>query len=411
MPMPRLPSFAPILAAFALGGALAQRQPLPLVQPVHPDVPGAVQPRAPGQRPAAPLPQITLNPMLPEVKKIEYASNGFIEVAHALILVPKSENDHADELAFAQAAVSRAFMARPGLDEVDFSAYLASSYEGPGGPLPRLTGSVPRARFGEFLSITPRTLGHFERLWVNPSGVAKSPKRRPSTDLEVAPVFDGSAEELRAQQVRQLASQSVGGPRGGLLFHGDPTRSRIALTFDDAPHPLFEPLLLDTLRRAGIKATFFVVGRNAKPYPYFVSDMVRDGHEVANHTEHHVRLNALSESEVRAELLGAQRVLKDITGLEARYFRPPGGRYSPLTLRIASSLGLTTVFWTDDPGDFDNLGEVLLESRLEKRLRPGGIVLMHDNVLESIQVLAEFLRDARERGYALGTVTNLIEGG
>lgn len=409
--MPRHVLLAPILASLALGGALAQRQPLPLVQPANPDVPGAVQPRAPGQRPAARLPQIPVSPTLPEVKRIEYASNGFIEVAHALILVPKSEDDHADDLSLAQAAVTRAYSARPGLSEVDFSVYLASSYEGPGGPLPRVTGSVLRAHLLEFLTLTPSTLNHFERVWVNPSGAANPPKRRPNTDLEIAPVFDGSRAQVRDQQVRQLASQRVGGPRGGLLFHGDPTRSRIALTFDDAPHPLFEPLLLDTLRRAGVKATFFVVGRNAKPYPYFVRDMLRDGHEIANHTEHHVRLNTLSESEVRDELLTAQRVLKGITGLEPTYFRPPGGRYSPETLRIAASLGLTTVFWTDDPGDFDNLGEVLLESRLERRLRPGGIVLMHDNVLESIQVLPEFLNDARARGYALGTVTNLIEGG
>lgn len=222
-----------------------------------------------------------------------------------------------------------------------------------------------------------------------------------------SPVYYGPPTELRGQQVKQLAAQLSGGVRGGLYFHGNPSLPMAALSFDDAPHPLFEPLLLDTLRRSGVKATFFCIGRNAVAYPYFVRDMIQAGHEIGNHTFHHVRLPPLPDGEVRDELEMCNKVLQSITGQPVRYFRPPGGDYSKATLQIASSLGLTTTFWTDDPADFDNPGDAVLESRLTRKLRAGGIVLLHDNVLQSIQVLPAFLSVAKKRQITLTTVGKL----
>ena len=88
-------------------------------------------------------------------------------------------------------------------------------------------------------------------------------------------------------------------------------------------------------------------------------------------------------------------------------FRPPGGEYTPATLAAAQALGLTTVFWTDDPGDFQNPGDALLEARLRRNLRPGGIVLLHDNAPQTLDVLREFLRVARRSGLNLTTVGGL----
>ena len=390
------------LAGLALGAASAQRRPLPTVQP-----PGAVQPVAPGQRPGAPLPTLDLSPPIPAVRRVEWASNGFIEVAHALVLVPKREEALARDLQLAIEAVKRTYAARPGLAEVDVSVYLLESYEGFGGPLPKLTASVPRDRLEEFRALKPATLPGYERAWNNPSDTPNAPRRTPNETLETNPTFVGAPNEVRGQQVQQLASQLVGGVRGGLFFHGDPGRPLAALTFDDAPHPLYEPLLLDALRRARVRATFFCIGRNARAYPYFVLDMVRDGHEVANHTFHHVRLPGLPEAEVRDELEGANRVLTGITGLPVRYFRAPGSDSPKLTLRVSAAPVPPTVFWTDDPGDFDNLGDLTLRSRLLSKLRRGGIVLLHDNVLETIQVLPEFLRAAGAQRLELTTVGRL----
>ena len=385
------------------GLVVAQRLPLPFVQP-----PGAVQPLAPRQREAAPLPQLTLNPDIPEVRKVEYAGNGFIEVAHALVLVPKQEAALARNLKLAQESVRRTFAARSSLDEVDVSVYLKEDFDGLGGPLPLLTASVRTRDLSGFEKLVPETIASDERTWVHPGNASPIPKRKPETGLEQNPTFYGSSQDLRGQQVKQLSAQLSGGGRGGLLFHGDSQKPRVAFTFDDAPHPLFEPLLLDTLRRNGVKATFFCNGRNAKAYPYFVRDMIRDGHEIGNHTYHHVRLPKLSDADVRDELEQANTTLSGITGQPVRYFRPPGGDYSSATLKIASALGLTTTFWTDDPGDFDNPGDAVIESRLVSKLRRGGIVLLHDNVLETIQILPAFLKVAQAKGLKLVTVGSLV---
>ena len=386
------------------------RAPLPLVRPPG-GLPGAIQPLAPGQRPAKPLAELIVTPLAPEVARVEYATNGFIEVAHALVLVPMRESGIVPELKLAQAAVERTFDARPTLDEVDVSVYRAGSYQGFGGPLPRLTASVPRARLNAFLALEAPTIKDYERIWVNPTAVPPQPSRAPSDVLEIAPVYGSDQNGVRGQQVKQLAAQATGVVRGGLFFHGNPRQAVAALSFDDAPHPLYEPLLLDDLKRSSAKATFFCIGRNARAYPYFVRDMIEQGHEVGNHTFHHVRLLGLPADAVRDELETTNKVLEGITGKPVRYFRPPGGEYSPLTLQIASRLGLTTAFWTDDPGDFDNLGDVVLRSRLTRKLRDGGIVLLHDNVLETIEVLSPFLRTARSRGIKLTTVGGLDAGG
>ena len=384
-----------------------------VVKPVAPttkvqlEIPTAIQPRAPGQNSPQALNRIPTNSSIPEVKKIEYASNGFIEVAHALILIPKSYDNRDRELAFAMSAVQRAFKQRPALEEVDFSVFQKENFGGAGGPLPRMTGSILKSQLPRFLKLNARKLDEFERIWINDD--QKRPAlRQPTTEQEVSLSFSGNLNTLKTQQSQQL--QLEGGINEGLLFHGSPTEPRIALTFDDAPHPLYAPLLLDILRRTHVRATFFCIGRNALAYPYFVRDMVKGGHEIANHTYHHVRLIGLDQSVITEELETTTKILKSITGQAVKYFRPPGGRYSSQVLQSAFNAGLVTAFWTDDPADFRNSGEKVLEKNLVKRLQFGGIILLHDNVFDSIQVLPQFLKAAFERGIHVDHLSGMLDG-
>lgn len=348
--------------------------------------------------PQEPLPGLTLS--LPGLVRAEYLGNGHLEAAYLLLQVPEGEAKPTVLLRLAQRAVQAAWAARPSLGEVDLALYPAP-YRGPV-VLPLFTASVPKERAGEFLAL--KEPQGYERLWLNP-GVRQERPLEPL--LEDRPRYEGPEAHRAKERAEQLLASRVGF-RGSVLYHGDPTRPYAALTFDDAPHPLFTPLLLDLLRRLGLKATFFVIGRNAEAYPYFVRDLVAAGHEVGNHTYHHVRLPGLPEAEVRQELLRGNQVLEGITGEAPRYFRPPGGRYDRTVLRVARELGLTTVFWTDDPGDYAGLPLAVLEGRLEAHLRPGGIVLLHDNVPGTLRVLPLFAKKAQERGLRLGTVGGLL---
>lgn len=344
-----------------------------------------------------PLPALTLR--LPGVVRAVYLGNGHIEVGHVVLQVEAGEGVPQRLLQLAQEAAREAFTARPQLAEVDLSLY-PSPYSGPT-RLPLFTASVPRAQLAAFLAL--KQPSGYERLWLNPG---LEPRRPLEAILEDRPRFEGPAAFLAKEQAEQaLASRK--GHRGGVLYHGDPGSPSMALTFDDAPHPLFTPLLLDLLRRLGLKATFFVIGRNAEAYPYFVRDLLTEGHELGNHTYHHVRLPGLPEEAIRQELLLCNQVLERLAGAPPRFFRPPGGRYDRSVLRIARELGLTTVFWTDDPGDYAGLPPAVLEGRLEAHLRPGGIVLLHDNVVATLEVLPPFAVRAKKRGIALVPVGRL----
>ena len=366
--------------------------------------PGQVQPVAPGTLAAPRLPRLTLDPAIPEVQKVEYMGNGHIEVAGAVLTL--TPDDYPRARALAGYVARRVLAAREQLNEVDISVYDKASYSGFGGPLPLLTASVPRERLSDFLEWSAGK-DSYERAWLS-STPGAAPVRPPDRVRELSVNFLGSLADKTADAVRHTTAKVLGGVQGGLLYRGNSRTALSALTFDDAPHPMYEPLLLDLLRRSDIHATFFVIGRNARAYPYFVRDMVAQGHEVGNHTYHHVRLPPLPIATATQEMILASQVIQGVTGKPVRYFRPPGGDYTPATLRAAEGLGLTTVFWTDDPGDFQNPGVEVLIERYTRTLRRGGIVLLHDNAPEMLQALPTLLQIAKDRRIELDTVGVLV---
>lgn len=193
--------------------------------------------------------------------------------------------------------------------------------------------------------------------------------------------------------------ETARGPVYKLLLRGDRTQKKIMLTFDDGPHQNWTPQLLAILKAHNVKATFFVVGEQASKYPELVRAQVRDGHVVANHSEHHVRLSTIPYQKVVLEYAWCNTVLKRITGEQPRYCRPPGGDYNREIVLAASRLGLTTVLWTADPGDYANPGERAIEKKLLLRVKNGGIILLHDGIQETLDVLPHILQTLKADGY------------
>ena len=92
----------------------------------------------------------------------------------------------------------------------------------------------------------------------------------------------------------------------------------IAMTFDDGPHPVYTPRLLDILKARNIKATFFVVGTNTRRYPGIIRRMIAEGHEVGNHTVNHKYLSRISIEQARAEVAGCERAIIAACGVRPR---------------------------------------------------------------------------------------------
>ncbi|WP_338392158.1 polysaccharide deacetylase family protein [Fulvitalea axinellae] len=171
-------------------------------------------------------------------------------------------------------------------------------------------------------------------------------------------------------------------------------KNEIYLTFDDGPIPCETEFVLDELDRVGAKATFFWVGDNVRKHPQVARKVVERGHSVGNHTFHHVVGWGMSVEKYLEEVRLCDEIIRDVTGLETRLFRPPHGRISRGQLKVLKTMK-TVVMWDVLTVDYDaRLSRKLCLSRSSRLTRPGSLVVFHDSVKAKKNlrgVLPEFL--------------------
>jgi peptidoglycan/xylan/chitin deacetylase (PgdA/CDA1 family) len=189
-------------------------------------------------------------------------------------------------------------------------------------------------------------------------------------------------------------------------------RPVVALTFDDGPDPRWTPPVLEALRRHGARATFFVTGEAVRAHPELLRQVVEAGHEVANHTDTHPRMDGLDAPSVAAEVEAASMAIGAAGVNQAPFFRPPRGRYGADVLAGVAATGLRPVGWT-----------VCLERSLRhagpdgavvaaRTVRPGGIVLAHDGGIPdrtaTVQALPAMLDALAGRGLEVVSLSELL---
>ncbi|MHB8746900.1 MAG: polysaccharide deacetylase family protein [Gammaproteobacteria bacterium] len=156
-------------------------------------------------------------------------------------------------------------------------------------------------------------------------------------------------------------------------------RNEIALTIDDGPDPVVTPQVLELLDRYATHATFFCVGGKAARYPELCREIVRRGHAVENHTQHHRHNFALlGPAGFTRELQAAQATLTAITGQRPRFFRAPAGLRNPFLDPVLARLGLQLASWSARGFDTRIGDSERVEKRLLHGLRAGAILLLHD---------------------------------
>lgn len=203
------------------------------------------------------------------------------------------------------------------------------------------------------------------------------------------------------------------------------SRRRIALTFDDGPSEA-TPALLDVLAKYRVRATFFVCGKNVKRLPHVARAIVEAGHELGNHTHHHMALaphpkqdwKVLTSGEILREMRRAQTCIHHHTGVWPRYFRPPYGVRWIGVRRAQQKLGVQGVTWSVLPQD-DLWQRERIASYLVDYTKPGGIVCLHDgrglhrspDVRETLAALEMVLPIWKARGFRIGTVHELVRSG
>ena len=180
---------------------------------------------------------------------------------------------------------------------------------------------------------------------------------------------------------------------------------KIALTFDDGPHPIYTSKLLDGLRERGIVATFFVTGANAKMYPELVEQMKEDGHIIGNHTYHHVQLSQVGEKVFLLELKETNRVLEEILGEEVQYVRPPFGEWNK---SIEQKINMFPVLWDIDPLDWCTGNAEKVAERVLEKSEDNRIVLLHDGYETTIAATFQIIDTLTEKGYQFVTVDEIL---
>lgn len=194
---------------------------------------------------------------------------------------------------------------------------------------------------------------------------------------------------------------------------GDPETRKIALTFDDGPHPSFTYRILDILDRYGVKATFFMIGTNVEYYPEVAREVLRRGHEIGNHTYSHHRLTKMDEGTLTDELKKCEAVMKENLNYCPKLFRPPEGVVSNAVRSCADCRGYTVVLWSVDTRDWEIKETGSIVNHIMKEVKPGAIVLMHDYTVHSKtpEALEIVLPRLLRQGYEPVTVSALISGG
>jgi peptidoglycan/xylan/chitin deacetylase (PgdA/CDA1 family) len=193
---------------------------------------------------------------------------------------------------------------------------------------------------------------------------------------------------------------------------GDSKEKKIALTFDDGPETNWTPRVLDILRDKQVKATFFVIGREADKYPDLVRRMVAEGHVVGNHTYHHVNLNNVPPEKMEEELrLGTDAIAK-IANIRPRLLRPPFGAQNPKVVETANENGYFVILWSVDTEDWRGLDASTVRARVVPTAKNGDIILQHNgegpDLNGSVNALPTIIDDLKARGYMLVTIPELL---
>ncbi|MEU2484872.1 polysaccharide deacetylase family protein [Streptomyces sp. NPDC012617] len=204
-----------------------------------------------------------------------------------------------------------------------------------------------------------------------------------------------SQEQAVTKVAADIAHASDRGPRG------------INITIDDGPDPVWTPQVLELLEDSGVKATFCMVGTQAKAYPELVKKVVADGHRLCDHTvSHDIAMDTKSEAYQSQQILDAERMITEASGgVRPQYYRAPGGAFTPYSRQLAASRGMRPLGWNVDTKDFEHPGVDNMVATVKSEISNGPTILFHDaggERSETLAALREVLPWLKEQGYSFG---------
>lgn len=233
----------------------------------------------------------------------------------------------------------------------------------------------------------------------NPERILSDQRPDRNTDAE----FQDSVQTMENAGMGQSAAVQVS--ENSSIRAEKTITAKVALTFDDGPHPVYTLQLLDGLNERGVHATFFVVGKNILGNEALLKRMETEGHLIGNHTYSHVKLSELDIARACAEVEKTNALICEVTGKEPEFIRPPFGEWKKA---MECSFEMIPVLWDVDPLDWTTKNTALVVERVLKDTKSGDIILLHDYYQSSVDAALEIVDALTERGYKFVTVDELI---
>lgn len=202
---------------------------------------------------------------------------------------------------------------------------------------------------------------------------------------------------------------------GDVIWEVPSKKKQVAITFDDGPDPVYTSQILDVLKKEGVHATFFLIGKRVEKYPDIVKRELKEGHEIGNHTYNHPSFHTISRHKVVVETRKTEHLLDPAHHSDyIKLFRPPGGTVTENSLKVLKKEGYKVILWSwhQDPRDWTNPGSERIARHILTNLKNGDIILLHDsggNRSQTVAALKVILPKLKEMGYEIVTVDELLK--
>lgn len=184
--------------------------------------------------------------------------------------------------------------------------------------------------------------------------------------------------------------------------------NKVAITFDCAWGAKDIPVILNILKEKNVKATFFLVGEWARRNPEETKMIAEQGHDVANHSENHYKMSALSRDKIKKEITDCTKTIEEITGASTDLFRAPYGDYNDNVISIARQAGQYSIQWSLDSLDWKpGISEDTILERVSK-VKSGDILLFHNDTPKTEKILDRVIDEIRNKGFNPVPVSELI---
>jgi peptidoglycan/xylan/chitin deacetylase (PgdA/CDA1 family) len=191
---------------------------------------------------------------------------------------------------------------------------------------------------------------------------------------------------------------------------GTTKQKHLSLSFDDGPDAEQTPKVLDLLKEKNIKAVFFLVGRNIEGNEHLLKRMVDEGHSIGNHSYAHVNsFGFQSFRAVKEDLQKSQQIIEEACGRKVVLFRPPFGVTNPNIAKAARLLNYIVVGWSIRSLDTTGVAPAKTIKRVSKRLKPGELILLHDNHKRIIPILEGIIEKAEKDNYNFVSLEELLK--